>query len=66
MILLVLASLIGFAITFALLWPYGVLVAVIGASFGGSSLAAISAVCLALRSSEPKGARRLFATRARS
>jgi hypothetical protein len=38
MLLLVVAALIGELITLAVLWPYGALVAFIGAPFGASAL----------------------------
>ena len=50
MFLLVLAALVGGAITFATLSHYGVFFALGGAPVGGSLAAAIAAIVLALRS----------------
>ena len=47
-VLLPLAALIGGAITFVLLWPYGPGVAVVGLPFGGSLFALLIAVGCAL------------------
>ena len=48
-VLLPLAALIGGAITFVLLlWPYGLAVAVVGMTFGGSLFALLIAVGCAL------------------
>ncbi len=44
MLLLLIAALIGELITLAVLWPYGALVAFIGASFGASALTLIVAL----------------------
>ncbi|HEX2135567.1 MAG TPA: hypothetical protein VHG30_06600 [Microvirga sp.] len=49
MILLMFATLIGAAITVAVLWPHGVLVMLLGAPFGGSFLALVAGGYLALR-----------------
>ena len=48
-ILLTFAALIGSAITFVLLWPYGLVVAVVGLPFGGSLFALLVVVGCALR-----------------
>jgi hypothetical protein len=48
-IVLLFASLLGGAITLALLWPYGALVAVLSAPFGGSTMAVLVGGLLALR-----------------
>ena len=48
-VLLPLAALIGSAITFVLLWPYGLAVAVVGLPFGGSLFALLLAVGCALQ-----------------
>jgi hypothetical protein len=48
-IVLLFASLLGCAITFALLWPYGALVAVLSAPLGGSTTAALVDGLIALR-----------------
>ena len=48
-IVLLFASLLGGSITLALLWPYGVLVAVLGAPFGGSIMTVLVGGFLALR-----------------
>jgi len=45
MIVLILAAFIGGGATVAILWPWGSLVALAGAPFGGS-LAALAASCL--------------------
>ena len=47
-ILLVFASIVGGALTFATLLPFGVLLALVGAPLGGSLLAGGVAVALAL------------------
>jgi hypothetical protein len=47
-VLLSLAALIGSAITFVLLWPYGLGVAVVGMPFGGSLFALLVVVGCAL------------------
>ena len=47
-VLLPLAALIGSAITFVLLWPYGLAVAVVGLPFGGSLFALLVVVGRAL------------------
>ncbi len=47
-VLLPFAALIGSAITFVLLWPYGLGVAVVGLPFGGSLFALLIAVGCAL------------------
>ena len=49
MILLLFATLAGSALTFALLWPYGLLIAVAGAPLGGSLLTLCAALFIALR-----------------
>ena len=49
MILLLFATLAGSALTFALLWPYGLLIAVAGAPLGGSLLALCAALFIAFR-----------------
>jgi hypothetical protein len=46
MVLLLTASLTGAAITFALLWPWDFVIAVTGASLGGSLLTAAVALIL--------------------
>jgi hypothetical protein len=48
MALLLVATLLGGFITFALLWPYGILVALVGAPFGGSFLCLMAGLLLAL------------------
>jgi hypothetical protein len=48
MIPLLFATLAGSALTFALLWPYGLL-AIAGAPFGASLLALCAALFIALR-----------------
>jgi hypothetical protein len=47
-VLLPFAALIGSAITFVLLWPYGLVVAVVGLLFGGSLFALLIVVGCAL------------------
>jgi hypothetical protein len=47
-ILIMLSAIIGGAITIILLWPYGVALAIIGAPFGGSLLALVVTVSVAL------------------
>ena len=47
-VVLLLAALIGGVITFVLLWPYGLVVAVVGLPFGGSLFALPIAVGCAL------------------
>lgn len=63
MILLVLASVVGFAVALVLLWPYGAVIALIGASFAGSILAGLCGLWLALGSPESKRARRTFTSK---
>ena len=48
-IVLIAASLLGGGITLALLWPYGALVAVLCAPFGGSTMALLVGGFVALR-----------------
>jgi hypothetical protein len=47
-VLIPFAALIGGVITFVLLWPYGLVVAVVGLPFGGSLFALLIAVGCAL------------------
>jgi hypothetical protein len=47
MLLLLAAALLGGLITFAVLWPYGALIAIVGAPFGGSALALLAGLLLA-------------------
>jgi hypothetical protein len=47
-ILLVVAAWIGGSVTFAALWPYGALTALLSAPFGGSFLALIAGLWLAI------------------
>jgi hypothetical protein len=46
MILLLVAALIGTAVTCAALWPYGMLIALIAAPFGGSALIVLTGAVL--------------------
>ncbi len=48
MILLMVAAWIGGAVTFAVLWPYGALTALLCAPFGGSFLALMAGLSLAI------------------
>jgi hypothetical protein len=48
-IVLLFASLLGGVITLALLWPYGALVAVLSAPFGGSTMALLVGGLIARR-----------------
>jgi hypothetical protein len=50
MILILLSALVGAGVAFFGLWPYGVLVACIGAPFGGGVFAALAALWLGQRS----------------
>jgi hypothetical protein len=54
MVLLLVAALLGGFITFAVLWPYGVLVALVGAPFGGSFLCLMAGLLLALMRTRAK------------
>ncbi|MBF9234421.1 hypothetical protein [Microvirga alba] len=54
MIILLWAILVGGAATFALLWPYGIIVALVGAPFGASSLAGLTALYLSRRGTHQK------------
>lgn len=56
-IVLALAAFVGGLITAIALWPFGWLSALIGAPFGGSALALIVAVFVALRDSYAKKSR---------
>jgi hypothetical protein len=56
-IVLALAAWVGGLITAIALWPFGWLVALVGAPFGGSALALIVAVLVALRGSYAEKAR---------
>ncbi len=49
MIPLLFATLAGGALTFAFLWPYGLLLAIAGAPFGASLLTLCAALFIALR-----------------
>jgi hypothetical protein len=46
MILLIAAAFVGGSLAFALLWPYGLLMAVLGAPCGGSFFALIAGLLL--------------------
>ena len=46
-------ALVGAAATLVALWPYGILLALISAPFGGSTLAALGAAALFVLQSEP-------------
>jgi hypothetical protein len=48
MVLLLVAALLGGFATFAMLLPYGILVALLGAPFGGSLLCLMAGLLLAL------------------
>jgi hypothetical protein len=48
MALLLVAALIGGFITFAMLLPYGIFVALLGAPFGGSALTLMAGLLLAI------------------
>jgi hypothetical protein len=50
MIVLMVAALVGGLVTFAMLWPYGVLIALMGAPFGGSLLTLLAGLLLAFLS----------------
>ncbi len=60
MILLIAAAIVGGPITVALLWPYGLAVALLGAPFGASFLALIAGLLLA--GSRAKAKRKLNRT----
>jgi hypothetical protein len=49
MILLLFATLAGGALTFAFLWPYGLLIALTGAPLGAGLLTLCAALYIALR-----------------
>lgn len=51
-----LSALIGAVVTFAVLWPFGPLVAVIGVPFGASLLALLSGILIASRAPEAEKA----------
>ena len=52
MIRLVFAAWLGGVLTVALLWPYGMLIALVAAPFGGSFLAVAALLYVALRGAE--------------
>jgi hypothetical protein len=52
MMLILLAGIVSAGVTFFVLWPHGLLVACLGAPFGGSIFAALAALWLGLRSKE--------------
>jgi membrane protein implicated in regulation of membrane protease activity len=49
MILLLVAAIVGGLVTLVVLWHYGVITALIGATFGGSLSALLAGLVLALR-----------------
>ena len=54
MIVLIITSLVGAAVTLTVLWPCGILIGLIGAPLGGSLLTAIVAALLLGRSRSPR------------
>lgn len=64
MIVLLCAVLAGGAISFALLWPFGLLFALIGAPFGASLLAGLAALYLRRHSNRPARATKAHSSEA--
>jgi membrane associated rhomboid family serine protease len=54
MILIILAMLVGAAITFAAVWPFGALIAIVATPFGASVSALIAGAFLAVLRSRQK------------